>query len=119
MPVTRPSKVTHPRQVDPGVSFSRSDTRDVDRTIVEAWILPHIGDVELQELSARDLDRLYRTLRERGGRGGKLLRGKSVRNVHGTLSKALGDAVRREHLVVNPILAVDPPARDDSIERVA
>jgi integrase len=94
-------------------------TRDTDRTVVEAWIVPHIGDVPLQRLSARDLDRLYRTLRERGGRGGRPLRGKSVRNVHVTLSKALGDAVRRGHLTVNPVLAVDPPARDDSVERTA
>jgi integrase len=94
-------------------------TRDVERTIVEAWIVPHIGDVTLQKLSARDLDRLYRVLRERGGRHGAPLRGKSVRNAHALLSKALGDAVRRGHLVVNPIAAVDPPARDDSIERTA
>jgi integrase len=94
-------------------------TRDTDRTVVEAWIVPHIGEVPLQRLSARDLDRLYRTLRERGGRGGQPLRGKTVRNVHVTLSKALGDAVRRGHLAVNPVLAVDPPARDDSVERTA
>jgi integrase len=94
-------------------------TRDTDRTVVEAWIVPHIGDVSLQKLSARDLDGLYRTLRERGGRGGRPLRGKSVRNVHVTLSKALGDAVRRGYLAVNPVLAVDPPARDDSVERTA
>jgi integrase len=96
-----------------------TNTRDVDRTIVAAWILPHIGDVPLQKLTARDLDRLYRTLRERGGRGGRPLRGKSVRNAHGLLSKALGDAVKRGHLLVNPILAVDPPGRDDSVERAA
>jgi integrase len=75
--------------------------------------------VPLQKLSPRDLDRLYATLRSRGGRGGAPLRGKSVRNAHGLLSKALGDAVRRGHLVTNPILAVDPPARDDSVERFA
>jgi integrase len=94
-------------------------TRDTDRTVVEAWIVPHIGEIPLQRLSARDLDELYRTLRERGGRGGRPLRGKSVRNVHTTLHKALGDAVRRGHLPVNPVLAVDAPARDDSVERTA
>lgn len=95
------------------------NTRDLDRTIVEAYVLPHIGTTGLQKLTARDLDRLYAALRDHGGRGGKPLRGKTVRNVHGLLSKALGDAVRRGHLVVNPILAVDPPARDDSVERAA
>jgi integrase len=94
-------------------------TRDVEQLIVRAWVIPHIGKVPLQRLSARDLDRLYRTLRERGGRGGKPLRGKSVRNTHALLSKALGDAVRRGHIPANPVAAVDPPARDDSVERIA
>jgi integrase len=39
--------------------------------------------------------------------------------VHALLSKALGDAVRRGHLAANPAAAVDPPARDDSVERTA
>jgi integrase len=95
------------------------NTRDVERLMVNAWILPHIGDVPLQKLTARHLDALYATLRARGGRGGSPLRGKSVRNVHVLLSKALGDAVRRGHLAVSPVMAVDPPARDDSVERVA
>jgi integrase len=94
-------------------------TRDVEQLIVRAWIVPWIGNVPLQKLGARDLDRLYRTLRERGGRAGKPLRGKSVRNTHALLSKAMGDAVRRGHIVANPVAAVDPPTRDDSVERTA
>jgi integrase len=94
-------------------------TRDVEAITVRAWILPHIGEVPLQKLAARHLDALYATLRARGGRGGSPLRGKSVRNTHVLLSKALGDAVRRGHLAVSPVTAVDPPARDDSVERVA
>jgi integrase len=35
------------------------------------------------------------------------------------LSKSLGDVVRRGHLVGNPVLAVSPPGRDDSVERAA
>jgi len=101
-----------PADISPG-------TLDVERTTVEAWIVPHVGDIGLQKLTARDLDRLYRILRERGGRGGTPLRGKSVRNCHALLSKALGDAVRRGHIVANPVSAVDPPRKDDSIERVA
>jgi integrase len=95
------------------------NSRDVEQIMVRSWILPHIGDVPLQKLAARDLDRLYETLRARGGRGGQPLRGKSVRNTHALLSKALGDAVRRGHLTANPAAAVDPPGRDDSVERAA
>jgi len=96
-------------------------TRDTDRTVVDAWIRPHIGQVPLGELEEdpTHLDRLYAKLRQSGGRGGRPLRGKSVRNVHVTLSKALGDAVRRGYLTSNPVLAVDPPARDDSVRREA
>jgi integrase len=95
------------------------NARDVERIMVKAWIGPHIGDVPLQRLTARHLDGLYATLRDRGGRNGQPLRGKSVRNVHALLSKALGDAVRRGHIAASPALAVDPPARDDSVERTA
>ena len=95
------------------------NSRDVEQIMVRSWIVPWIGEVPLQKLSARHLDGLYATLRARGGRGGRPLRGKSVRNVHALLSKALGDALRRGHLVVNPALAVDPPARDDSVDRTA
>jgi integrase len=95
------------------------NTRDTDRTVVEAWILPHVGDLPLQKLTGRALDGLYATLRAVVGGEVTPLRGKSVRNVHTTLSKALGDAVRRGHLAVNPILSVDPPARDDSVARAA
>jgi integrase len=93
------------------------NSRDVEAIIVRAWIVPHLGEIQLQKLTARDLDRLYLTLRQRGGRDGRPLRGKSVRNAHALLSKALKDAVRRGHLAVNPVL--DPPARDDSVDRIA
>lgn len=36
---------------------------------------------------------------------------------HALLSKSLGDAVKRGHLIMSPVL--DPPARDDSVERLA
>jgi integrase len=95
------------------------NSRDVERIAVDAWIVPHVGSIELQKLTARDIDRLYARLRERGGRAGKPLRGKSVRNAHGVLSKALADAVRRGRLTASPMAGVDPPARDDSVERAA
>jgi integrase len=89
------------------------NTRDVYRTIVEAWVVPYIGSVPLQVLSARDIDRLYRSLRQRP------IRWKSIRNCHVLLNKALGDAVRRGHLAVSPMFGVDPPPADDSVERTA
>ena len=52
------------------------NSRDVEAIMVRAWILPHIGAIRSSGCRARDLDRLYATLRERGGRGGRPLRGK-------------------------------------------
>jgi integrase len=40
-------------------------------------------------------------------------------NVHVMVHKALSDAVRRGHVSANVADAVDPPARDDSVERTA
>jgi integrase len=87
--------------------------------MVTAWVSPWIGEIPLQKLGPRDIDKLCATLRSKGGRGGRSLSGKSVRNVHAMLSKAMGDAVRRGHILVNPISAVDVPGRDDSVERTA
>jgi integrase len=95
-------------------------TRDLERLMVRVYISPHIGAVPLQSLGTEHLSTLYATLSRSGGRGGRPLRGKSVRNVHGLLSKALGDARRwkpRPLLAVNPV--GEPPARDDSVERQA
>jgi integrase len=85
--------------------------------VVSAWIVPHIGHVLLEDLSARDIDRLYATLRASGGRGGRPLRGKSVRNVRVTLNEALKDAVGRRRLLHNPMDGLNRPTTDDSAER--
>jgi integrase len=94
-------------------------TREYEQLMTEAYLLPHIGDIPLQRLKPRDIDRLYATLRARGGRGGKPLRGKTVRNAAFVLSGALNDAVKRRHIAVNPVSLVTIPAADDSQERAA
>jgi integrase len=97
-------------------------TRELERIVVASYIAPHVGAVPLQDLGTEHLARLYATLARSGGRGGKPLRGKTVRNVHGVLSKALGDATRwspKPLLATNPAARVEPPARDDSVRREA
>ena len=60
-------------------------------------MLPALGGVPLQQLSAGHLNNLYRDLlgggRRNGDRGG--LSAKTVRNIHGALSKLLTDAADR------------------------
>ncbi|HXF37592.1 MAG TPA: tyrosine-type recombinase/integrase [Actinomycetota bacterium] len=76
---------------------------------VQAWIAPRIGAVPLQELTAADLERLYAELRAGGGRAGRGLSPKSVRNVHALLSKALADAVRAGHVAANVATLAERP----------
>lgn len=57
-------------------------------------IVKHIGDVQLSALDAAMLEHLYAQLIESGGENGRPLSAKTVANVAGVLSVALGDAVR-------------------------
>ncbi|HXF71949.1 MAG TPA: site-specific integrase [Actinomycetota bacterium] len=97
-------------------------TRELERLIVDAYILPRLGHVRLEELGTEHLARFYAELAREGGRGGRPLRGKTVRNVHAVLRKALVDATRwrpKPLLARNPLDGVEPPRRDDSVERPA
>ena len=90
-------------------------TRALDRVTVSAYLVPHIGSVPLQKLGTAEIARMYAEL-------SKTLKGKTVRNVHGTLRKALGDATRwkpRPLLATNPLDGMKPPARSDSVIRAA
>jgi integrase len=74
-------------------------------------VVPYIGNVPLQRLTADDLDGLYDELltsgRRNGAGGG--LSPKAVRNVHGMLHKALADACRKGNLQRNVADLADPP----------
>lgn len=76
---------------------------------VRLRILPYIGGLRLQELTTEHLDRLYRQLERTGSVAGEPLAPKSIRKVHEVLSRALGDAVRRGHLVRNVAEHATPP----------
>jgi integrase len=84
--------------------------------IVRAYIVPHIGSVQLQKLGTQHISKMYKALADKG------LKGKTRRNVHGVLRKALGDATRwkpRPPLATNPLDGLKPPARSDSVTREA
>jgi Arm DNA-binding domain/Phage integrase, N-terminal SAM-like domain len=88
----------------------RATTWTTYRIYAEAQILPALGHVPLQALTAAHLNRLYADLAEHGrrdGRGG--LKPKSVRHVHVLLHKALSDAVRWGLVARNVADAADPP----------
>jgi integrase len=80
------------------------------RIYAEAQVLPALGNVPLQALTAAHLNRVYADLAEHGrrdGRGG--LKPKSVRHVHVLLHKALGDAMRWGLVARIVADAADPP----------
>jgi integrase len=84
-------------------------TLESDAWAIRSWISPRIGDIPLQRLSASDLEHLYAELRTHGGREGRALSDKTVRNVHLILSKALGDAVRLGKVPVSAASLAEAP----------
>src|SRR5680860_1876732 len=81
----------------------RPGTHDAARLHIEVYIVPRIGDVPLQSLSAAGCKALYAELGESGRvRGGGGLGRKTVHNVHRTLSRALNDAVADQLIPRNP-----------------
>ena len=88
----------------------RPTTWTTYRIYAEAQVVPALGHIPLQALTAAHLNRLYADLAEHGrrdGRGG--LKPKSVRHVHVLLHKALSDAVRWGLVARNVADAADPP----------
>lgn len=80
---------------------------------IEAYLIPRLGDIRLHKLTQETIARMIADLLtdgKTGGRGGAgSLSAKTVRNIVGTLHKALGDAVKRGHIPRNPCDDVDRP----------
>jgi hypothetical protein len=83
---------------------------------LERHVIPALGETELQRLTPAVLTAFYRSLLTAGrldSRGG--LSAKSVKNIHGALHVALGDAVRWGYVARNAADATDrrrsPPPR--------
>lgn len=87
----------------------RANTLSLYETIVRVYVVPHVGTVPLQDLTPDRLNGLYGLLLDCGSKTGKPLAAKTVRNVHGMLSRALADAVRWDLLLRNPAERADPP----------
>lgn len=81
----------------------RSATAERYQLIIEKYTIPRIGQLKLAELTARELQTLYKDLMENGrtkGRGG--LSGATVRSVHLTLHCAFERAVKERLIPHNP-----------------
>jgi integrase len=88
----------------------RSTTYAGARYRVNAYLVPGLGSIPLQELRTDELERFYARLARTGrlrGNGG--LSPVSVRHIHATLRRALFDAVRWKLLVANPASGAKTP----------
>ncbi len=91
-------------------STVRSTTHASYATLAMKHVIPSLGRVKLQKPTPVMINALYAQLLKDGkvcGSGG--LSANSVRRVHATLHRALGDAVRWDRLFRNPCDAADPP----------
>jgi integrase len=95
------------------IAGRRETTISGYRSIVALHLVPAIGAVQLQQLTALHLDRLYAQLASSGRRrngvvlGGLSLR--TVRYVHSVIGKALSDAERKGLVVRNVARLATPP----------
>ena len=80
-------------------------------------VLPVIGGVKLRSLTPSHLDKLYAELAEHGNVKKRGLAPKTIRYIHTTIHKALGDAVRAGLIAANPAERANPPKiRANAIE---
>ncbi|MDX6198770.1 MAG: hypothetical protein QOJ79_1921 [Actinomycetota bacterium] len=81
------------------------------RNMLNLYVLPRVGTVQLGLLTPLTLSALYAELLRSGGRKGRPLSPTTVRLVHGVLRKSLNDAVRWGLLGINPALRASVPKR--------
>ena len=77
--------------------------------VMRTYVMPRIGAVRLADLTPQRVQALYVELLEGGKKDGSPLSARSVLQVHRTLHRALGDAVRWRLLTRNPAHGVRPP----------
>jgi integrase len=84
-------------------------TRANYQTNLQVHIIPALGGLKLQRLTAPRIAAFYSQLLADGRRDGKGLAPKTVRNIHALLHRALKDAARWGYVPHNRADDVDPP----------
>ena len=75
--------------------------------IVKNHLLPHLGEIPLKDVTPMSIDRLYAFLLQNGradGKGG--LSAKSVLYTHRVLNEAMGHAIKKRLIYLNPVKSV-------------
>ncbi len=94
----------------PAVTGKAPKTASSYRQIMTQYVIPHIGQIPLQKLTAIALDDLYALLLESGGARSNALGNRSVRLTHTVLSTALSSAERKGLINRNVARFADPPS---------
>jgi integrase len=97
----------------------RSNALSTSRMLIEKHLIPRVGSVLLQGLSASHLNAAYADMLTCGRRNVKTPTGlspRTVRYAHSVIRKALADAVRWNRLVRNVADAADPPRKAATVK---
>lgn len=92
----------------------RANTAANYEMVIRAHIVPALGSIRLQKLTAPMLTAFYGRLVEGDGPTGRPLSAKSVRNIHVIVHKAFKDAIAWGYLVRNPADAAKAPRQGRS-----
>lgn len=76
-------------------------TLDKYRSTVKVRLVPHLGKIKLSDLSTHHIQHVYNGFL-RGADGFRQLSTKSIRDTHGTLHRALQQAVELDYIKINP-----------------
>ena len=112
---TEPSKLTVAQWLDiwsaEYLNGVKPSTKSSYITASNIHLIPALGAVKLQSLSAHMIQTLYNRL-QKGTDDKKSLSAKSIKNIHGILHKAIQQAVKLGYLRSNPADAVELPRLD-------
>ena len=84
--------------------------------IVNSYLVPHLGNIRLEEVNARRIEQMFNDLLKTGARGKSLkantaLSAKTVSDIAGVLHRAFKDAVRWDLIATNPVTSAKKPPR--------
>lgn len=87
----------------------RATTQASYRTVSESWIIPHLGGIQMAQLTPAHVQSLLDALRATGGRKGTGVGPRSVQYALVVLKMALAHAVGQGFIARNPAAAVKRP----------
>ena len=85
--------------------------------IIHSYLIPHVGNIRLEDMTARRAEKMFKDLEANGARGrskllSNALSAKTVSNIANVLNRAFRDAVRWDLIAQNPIaISVKPSKR--------